>query len=540
MQGSCVMLQEGDRLAPDVPEGLRATRLALWSRQERHNVARAAARQPDSKSMGDGNPPKVLRTAELTAPLTADVAVIGAGSSGLAILKALLGQGISVVCFERGSDVGGQWRYNNDNGLSSAYESLRTNVSRKRMEYPSFPMPDRYGDFPHHTDMAEYLNAYADSFGLREHIKFRASVTQLDRQPDRTWRLDFEDRSRARFAAVVVAVGHFWAPKRPAYPGTFTGESHHSHDYRTAQPFAGRRVLVVGGGQSAAEIACEVAKVAARTLLSVRHIPHVVPRWIAGAPYDRSDVEPLNRLPWVVMNLIFGRAAGLELGPFPSAWRPSGRRIMEGVPIVSSDLIPALRRGDIHLKPAVKFLGGDHVFFGDGTDKTLDCIIYATGYRISLPFVPPRVLEAEGREAEGREAEGRELSLYRRILPPGCEGLFFGGFVDAPGGLLPLVETQGEWIAKVLTGSIRLPPPEQMRSAIDRSERRTRQRFPDESYSSLRCDPHAYRRLLRSDLRRSLLSRAYRRIEDVTIRLRTGPRLRTRMRHTCPGGTRSS
>src|SRR5262245_44807399 len=97
----------------------------------------------------------------------ADVAVIGAGSSGLAVLKALRDQGIAVECFERGSDVGGLWRYENDNGLSGAYASLRTNVSRPRMQYPGFPMPARFADFPHHTEMAEYLGAYADAFSLR-------------------------------------------------------------------------------------------------------------------------------------------------------------------------------------------------------------------------------------------------------------------------------------------------------------------------------------------------------------------------------------
>src|SRR5215472_1238379 len=95
------------------------------------------------------------------------VAVSGAGSAGLAAMKALREHGLAVEGFERGSDVGGLWRYENDNGLSAAYASLRTNVSRARMQYPSFAMPKSYGDFPHHTQMAAYLSAYADAFGLR-------------------------------------------------------------------------------------------------------------------------------------------------------------------------------------------------------------------------------------------------------------------------------------------------------------------------------------------------------------------------------------
>src|SRR5262245_9319048 len=110
----------------------------------------------------------------------AAVAVVGAGCSGLAVLKALREQGFAVECLERGSDLGGLWRYENDNGLSGAYASLRTNVSRSRRQYPSFPMPDSYNDFPHHSEMAAYLGAYAAARGLRALIRFRTTVERLE------------------------------------------------------------------------------------------------------------------------------------------------------------------------------------------------------------------------------------------------------------------------------------------------------------------------------------------------------------------------
>ena len=112
----------------------------------------------------------------------ADVAVIGAGSSGLAVLKALHEREVAVECFECGSAVGGLWRYENDNGLSGAYASLRTNASRLRMQYPSFPMPESYGDFPHHSEMAAYLSAYVEAFELRTLIRFGTTAT-LARPP---------------------------------------------------------------------------------------------------------------------------------------------------------------------------------------------------------------------------------------------------------------------------------------------------------------------------------------------------------------------
>jgi dimethylaniline monooxygenase (N-oxide forming) len=423
----------------------------------------------------------------------ADVAVIGAGSSGLAVLKALREHDFAVDCFERGADVGGLWRYENDSGLSGAYASLHTNASRLRMQYPSFPMPGSYGDFPHHTEMAAYLDAYAEAYGLRELIQFSTIVERLEPSSDGGWWITLNDGSSHSYGAVAVATGIFWRPRLPTYPGGFDGEVSHAHHYRVPDRFGGRRVLVVGTGPSAGEIAVEVSTVAQRTFMSVRRGAYVIPRWLGGMPFDAGDVEPLNRLPWRLLNRIYRRRVTREMGPAPASWPLPAHRFLEGIPIVSSDLFPAVRRGEVLVKPAIERLSGGRVRFVDGSEERVDSIVYATGYRVSLPFLSSSLLAASG----------RDFPLYRRIAPPEVGGLYFAGFVDTPGGLLPVVETQGDWIATVLTGRMRLPPPAQMRRAIKRAERRTRQRFPDESPHSIRCDPHAYRRLLKSDLRRA-------------------------------------
>jgi dimethylaniline monooxygenase (N-oxide forming) len=267
----------------------------------------------------------------------------------------------------------------------------------------------------------------------------------------------------------------------------------HSHDYRTPGPFAGRRVLVVGAGQSATEIAIEVAAVARRTCMSVRSGVHVIPRWIRDEPYDARDRAPFNRAPWPLLNVVFGRSAMRELGPPPPSWPSPPGRLLEGSPVVSSDLFPAVNSGEIGIKPAIEALEGESVRFVDGSRERFDRIIQATGYEIRVPFISPRLLSPRG----------RSLPLYRRIVAPGVPDLFFAGFVDAPGGLLPVVEAQGEWIAAAQGRRIRLPSPPGMWRAIDRAERRTRRRFPTERRGSVRCDPHAYRRVLRSDLRRA-------------------------------------
>jgi dimethylaniline monooxygenase (N-oxide forming) len=445
-----------------------------------------------------------------------EVAVIGAGSSGLAVLKALSGHVIPVDCFEQRSDVGGLWRYENDNGLSGAYASLRTNASRLRMQYPSFPMPESYGDFPHHSEMAAYLDAYADEFRLRELIRFGTTVERLEPDVRADLCVTLDDGSRRSYRTLVVATGAFWSPRLPTYRGSFDGTVSHSHEYRRSDRFAGRRVLVVGAGNSAAEIAVEVSAVAERTLMSMRGRAHVIPRWVGGAPFDAGDVGPRNRLPWRLLNVIYGRRVARARGPVPASWPLPAGRLLEGIPIISSDILPAVRRGDVVVKAAIERLNGERVRFVDGSEEPVDDIVYATGYRISLPFLSSSLVPGNG----------REFPLYRRIASTEVKGLYFAGFVDAPGGLLPIVETQGQWIAAVLTGQLRLPAPASMRRAIELSERRTRERFPQESPHSVRCDPHAYRRLLQSDLRRARrrLWRAATASEAATVRPRSSAR----------------
>jgi cation diffusion facilitator CzcD-associated flavoprotein CzcO len=177
-------------------------------------------------------------------------------------------------------------------------------------------------------------------------------------------------------------------------------------------PFAGRRMLVAGAGQSGAEIAVELSAVAERTFMSVHGGVHVIPRWIGRRPYDAADVAPLNRLPWQLLNRIYKWRGARALGPASASWPLPSHALLEGLPIVSSDLLPAVRRGDVVVRPAIDRLLGDRVRFVDGSEEPLDHIVYATGYRISLPFLSSSLLSANG----------RDLPLYRPSFPPGSAG----------------------------------------------------------------------------------------------------------------------
>lgn len=429
--------------------------------------------------------------------MSATVAVVGAGGAGLAALRGLTARGIPVAGYEQGSDVGGNWRYENDSGTSAAYLSLRTNVSRRRMQFRELPMPASCGDHPTHAEMTAYFETYANAFGLRRLIRFRTRVDRIEPAGNDGWRIHLCGGETIRHRAVVIANGHHWDPDWPTLPGDTTAAVTHAHAYRTPAPFAGRRVLIVGAGQSAVEIALDVYRVAARTLVTVRSGAHVLPRRLFGRPLDALDGDLLNRLPWPVLNAMTRVLLRLAQHDDPGAhgFPAPAHRLLEHIPAVSSDLAPALRRGAIEIRPGVTAVDGATVRFADGRVDAVDAIVCATGYRLTLPFLAPSLLAPQG----------TALPLYRRIVPLDLPGLYFIGLVDAPSGLLPIVERQSAWLADLLVGAATLPDHRRMREAVDAGERRSRERFPGEPPHTIRCDPHAYMRVLARDRRRARL-----------------------------------
>src|SRR5918996_6386074 len=177
------------------------------------------------------------------------VCVIGAGSSGIAAAKALHQRGFAFDCFEKSDRVGGIWVFKNRNGLSSAYRSLHINTSRDRMQFADFPMPRSYPDFPHHTQIASYFDAYVDHFGFRDRIEFETEVTRAEPDGD-GWAVTLDRGETRRYDALMVANGHHWDPRwpEPPFPGQdeFAGEQIHAHYYREPETLRGKRVLVLG------------------------------------------------------------------------------------------------------------------------------------------------------------------------------------------------------------------------------------------------------------------------------------------------------
>ncbi len=426
------------------------------------------------------------------------VCVIGAGSSGIASCQVLGARGIEFDCFEKGSEVGGNWRYENDNGMSSAYRSLHINTSRGLMAYRTYPMPDSYPDYPNHFQIAAYFDEYVDHFGFRGRIAFRTEVIAVE-PVDGEWEVTVAGpegkRESRRYAAVLVANGHHWDPRwpEPPFPGSerFEGEQMHAHHYREPEVLRGKRVLVLGIGNSATDIAVEASRIADRTFLAMRRGAYVLPKYLNGKPTDEAASPILTRLPLPVQRFFIARMLGLTAGDMTSYGLPRpDHKLLEAHPTVSAELLSRLGHGDIEVKPNIdRFRGGNTVRFADGSEEEIDLVVYCTGYKISFPFFDPKLVSAP---------ENR-LALYRRVASVEHPGLYFIGLIQPLGAIMPLAEAQSEWVADLLEGRGALPPAAQMRKAVAAEEARMRRRYVVSKRHTIQVDFHPYLREIRRE-----------------------------------------
>ncbi len=419
------------------------------------------------------------------------VCVIGAGSSGIVAAKVLREHGIAFDCFEKGSGIGGNWRYRNENGLSAAYASLHINTSKTRMAYSDFPMPEDYPDYPHHSQILAYFEDYVDHFGVRSDIRFNTTVSDVTPEGD-GWQVTTEGET-ATYDAVLVSNGHHWDPRLPDFPGRFDGRARHSHGYETPEGLEGKHVLVVGIGNSGVDIACEASRVAARTFLSTRRSAHIVPKYALGKPIDLYTTPASSRLPLALQRLAFEALLRVASGRQESFGVPKPEHtLLQAHPTVSSDLLNLVGHGKIQIKPDVEELRGDRVAFADSSVEEIDEIIYATGYRISFPFLAPELLDPQA----------NQVRLYRHVVHPDLPGLYFIGLIQPLGAIMPLAEQQAIWVARLLTGGADLPEREVMERGIDDDADAMQRRYVTSERHTIQVDFFPYLAQLRKEARR--------------------------------------
>lgn len=433
------------------------------------------------------------------------VCIIGAGSSGIVCCKVFREKGIPYDCFEASDQPGGMWVFKNTNGMSSAYRSLHINTSRRRMEYQDFPMPDDFPDFPSHFHIAKYFSDYVDHFGLRETITFRTKVEHCEKAADGLWQVKLSSGETRHYDAVVVANGHHWDPQwpNPDFPGEFTGIKLHSHHYidpTDPHDLRGKTVVLVGFGNSAMDIACELGQKsnAQKVYLSTRSGGYIYPKYLGSMPFDeilRHPSEKPSLTERFIRTFIPEKVVEVLLLPvyhwlirsrvgepwdygLPKPKHPFGRTH----PTISSEIHIRMGSGDVVPKPNIARLDGKTVEFSDGSRVEADALIYCTGYNISFPFLDKTTIEAKD----------NDIALYQRIFDPKHPDLLFLALVQPLCAMMPIAEEQSKLIAAYLTGEYHLPSPDAMTRAMIDEHEHMKSKFTGSKRHTIEIDCQKY------------------------------------------------
>jgi len=386
------------------------------------------------------------------------------------------------VVFERGRRIGGIWSL--DDRSTAAYRTLHLITSRERTEYAELPLPEGTPDYPPRDVVGAYLERYADRFGLREWIHLGADVVRADRLTVDGWQLTVAGREPETFDYLVAANGHNEVPvwPDPPYPGAdgFPGEQVHALDYEEPAPFAGKRVMVVGMGNSAMDIVTDLSHVADRTLLSVRHGSWVIPKRLLGKPADQV-VKPFVavHVPWQIRQPLSQTLLRVVTGPPERYGLPEpASGLFQSHPTITDTVLSRISHGRIEPKPGIDSFEGSAVRFVDGTSEELDAVVWCTGYRVEIPFLDQSLVGPDP----------KELKLYMRVFHPRVPDLFFIGLMQSTGSAFPIVERQSELLADYLTGRWAPPSPRAMRSECERRYRRALKRWGPHGRPAMRVD----------------------------------------------------
>ena len=373
--------------------------------------------------------------------------IIGAGYAGNGVAKALKDAGIPYDQIERNEYVGGNW-------ADGVYDSTHIISSRDSTEYGDYPMPREYPDFPSREQVCDYLNAYMDHFALRDAIEFGTEVLHCEPlRPDGLtgWRVELRlgdgTTVMRNYAGVIVANGHHWDKRYPDYPGEFTGRQLHSKDYKRISDLEGERILVVGGGNSACDVAVEAAQALGSADISLRRGYWFLPKSFLGIPLAEWD------RPWMPVALqrqVVKLAARASFGRYEryGLERPD-HRPFDKHPTVNSQLLYFLRHGRVRPRRDIERLDGRTVHFSDGTSSDYATIVWATGFNISFPFLDRGTFEWRN------GVPVRVGSLFA----PGLGNLYIFGLQQPRGGAGALVTSGAEFLTRILRVQERLDHP---------------------------------------------------------------------------------
>uniref|UniRef100_A0A452GSW3 Flavin-containing monooxygenase n=1 Tax=Gopherus agassizii TaxID=38772 RepID=A0A452GSW3_9SAUR len=406
------------------------------------------------------------------------VAIIGAGSSGLASIKCCLDEGLEPTCFEQSHDIGGLWRFT-EAGRICVYRSVITNTSKEMMCFSDFPFPEDFPNYMNHSRLLEYFRMYAKHFGLLRYIRFKTTVQSIRKRPDFSttgqWDVVTETDGTvesAVFDAVMVCSGHYAEPHLPldSFPGIenhFRGQYLHSWEYKDSASFQGKRVLVLGVGNSGGDIAVEISRVAAQVFLSTRSGTWVISRISDhGFPVDMMLTTRFhncleNFLPSALMRW-------LRLKKFNTWFDHANYGLIPqkspNLSLTVNDELPScILCGTVVVKPNVEEFMESSAVFEDGTvEENIDMVVFATGYTFSFPFLEESV----------RNNCRSKYALYKYIFPPPLEKptLAVLGLIELTGSIMTGTELQARWATRVFKGLNQLPPASRMMAEVAKKQ----------------------------------------------------------------------
>ncbi|XP_065530034.1 flavin-containing monooxygenase 5-like [Lathamus discolor] len=395
------------------------------------------------------------------------VAIIGGGSSGLCAIKACLQESLEPICFERSEDIGGLWRFEEhpEEGRASIYRSVIINTSKEMMCFSDFPIPEDFPNYMHNSKIMEYFRMYAQHFDLLRHIRFRTSVCRVSKRPDFAatgqWEVVTESEGKqeaAVFDAVLVCTGHHTEAHLPlsTFPGinNFKGHYIHSRDYKDTRDFTDKRVVVVGIGNSGADLAVEISQTAKQVFLSTRRGAWIFNRvGDQGYPIDtiittRTNAFLKKLLSQSMVSNSLEKQLNARFNHSLYGLKPK-HRVLDQHPTINDDLPNRIISGRVLVKPNIQEFTETSVIFEDGTREDIDAVVFATGYSFSFPFLEGCVKVVEN-----------QIPLYKFMFPPDLEmpTLAFIGLIQPLGAIMPISELQCRWATSIFKGLNKLPP----------------------------------------------------------------------------------
>ncbi|XP_045334836.1 flavin-containing monooxygenase 5 [Leopardus geoffroyi] len=426
------------------------------------------------------------------------IAVIGGGASGLSSIKCCLEEGLEPVCFERTHDIGGLWRFqeNPEEGRASIYKSVIINTSKEMMCFSDYPIPDHYPNFMHNSQVLEYFRMYAKEFDLLKYIRLKTTVCSVKKQPDFStsgqWEVVTESEGEKEvnvFDGVMVCTGHHTNAHLPleSFPGIekFKGQYFHSRDYKNPESFTGKRVIVIGIGNSGGDLAVEISHTAKQVFLSTRRGSWILNR-VADYGYP-LDVLVSSRFKHFLLKICGQSLANHFLEKKMNqrfdhemfGLKPKHRALSQH-PTVNDELPNRIISGLVKVKGNVKEFTETAALFEDGSrEDDIDAVIFATGYTFAFPFLEDSV-----------QVVKNKISLYKNVFPPNLEKptLAFIGLIQPLGAIMPISELQGRWVTQVFKGLKTLPSQSKMKAEIAKAQEQMAKRYVESQRHTIQGD----------------------------------------------------